>query len=305
MLIDFLHQNQKFCPIKYSLSILINSYVLVIIKCGIIYILRKEGCSMAFINCDFHSKVLNIATSMCVILPEDTILNLNLKSNKEHNKIPTLYLLHGASNDHTIWMRRTSIERYVAEMGIAVVMPMVNRSYYTDMTYGYNYWTFLSEELPKVARSFFPLSDLREDNFVAGVSMGGYGAMKFGLSYPEKFAAIISLSGGLDIKDFFFNEKCEDQKPELLNIFGKEGPKEDEDLFILAEKMMKSDEVKPKIYQNCGTEDFLYEQNVKFRDFARELKIDLTYDESSGDHEWGYFDRSIEKALQWLSQITL
>lgn len=93
-------------------------------------------------------------------------------------KHPTLYLLHGLSDDHTIWLRRTSIERYVASMGLAVVMPAVHRSFYTDMDKGYRYWTFISEELPALARSFFPLSDKREDNFAAGLSMGGYGAFK-------------------------------------------------------------------------------------------------------------------------------
>lgn len=101
------------------------------------------------------------------------------------NLHPTLYLLHGLSDDDSIWLRRTSIERYVAQMGIAVVMPQVHRSFYTDMAAGGQYWTFISEELPALARSFFPLSAKREDNFVAGLSMGGYGALKLGLRKPE------------------------------------------------------------------------------------------------------------------------
>ena len=77
---------------------------------------------------------------------------------------PCLYLLHGLSDDHTIWQRRTSIERYVAPLGIAVIMPNVHRSFYTDMAHGLKYWTFVSEELPQIAQSFFPLSDAREDS---------------------------------------------------------------------------------------------------------------------------------------------
>src|SRR5690606_35149889 len=114
-------------------------------------------------------------------------------------KHPVLYLLHGLSDDDTIWLRRTSIERYVAGLGLAVVMPNVHRSFYADMAYGGQYWTFLTEELPRVAGDFFPLSDAREDNYVAGLSMGGYGAFKWALSYPERFAAAGSLSGVLDL----------------------------------------------------------------------------------------------------------
>jgi putative tributyrin esterase len=98
---------------------------------------------------------------------------IGLESRPKRDKYPTLFLLHGFSDDHTIWQRRTSIERYAMPLGLAVVMPAVNRSFYTDMVSGYDYWSFISEEVPTVARSFFPLSDLREDNFVAGNSMGG------------------------------------------------------------------------------------------------------------------------------------
>src|SRR4029079_1126758 len=97
------------------------------------------------------------------------------------------------SDDDSIWLRRTSIERYVADLGIAVVMPQVHRSYYTDEAYGRPYWTFLSEELPRVASGFFRLSPRREDTFVAGLSMGGYGAFKWALRQPWRFAAAASL----------------------------------------------------------------------------------------------------------------
>jgi S-formylglutathione hydrolase FrmB len=137
---------------------------------------------MALIHCNFFSEVLKLSTSMYVILPQRTQNQIGMQGTVKKDKHPTLYLLHGLSDDHTIWLRRTSIERYVANLGLAVVMPEVHRSFYTDMVNGYNYWTFISEELPEIARSFFPLSDKREDNFVAGLSMGGYGAFKLALS---------------------------------------------------------------------------------------------------------------------------
>ena len=196
-------------------------------------------------------------------------------------------------------MRRTSIERYVAPLGLAVIMPAVHRSYYTDMVHGYKFWTFISEELPAIARSFFPLSDAREDNFVAGLSMGGYGAFKLALRCPDKFAAAASLSGALDVS---WLTREVDKKEEFKNIFGdlEKLSGSENDLFYLAEKLAKSDEPKPMLYQCCGTEDFLYEDNIRFRDWARELGLNLTYEEEPGTHEWGYWDKKIQRVLEWL-----
>ncbi len=110
-----------------------------------------------------------------------------------------LYLLHGMSDDHTAWLRYTSIERYAARHGLAVVMPAVGRSFYANEAHGHPYWDFLSEELPAVVGRFLRVSDRREDTFVAGLSMGGYGAFKWALRQPERFAAAASLSGALDV----------------------------------------------------------------------------------------------------------
>ncbi|TCL61466.1 S-formylglutathione hydrolase FrmB [Hydrogenispora ethanolica] len=254
---------------------------------------------MALIHCDFFSEVLDISTAMYVILPQPTQGQIGLKGRSFGTKHPVLYLLHGLSDDHTIWLRRTSIERYVAPLGLAVVMPAVNRSFYTDMERGYRYWTFISQELPEIARSFFPLSGEREENFVAGLSMGGYGAFKLALRHPEKFAAAASLSGALDIVS---RVRDEARQPEFENIFGD--PQKligsDNDLFHLAQKVAKSTGPKPLLYQCCGTEDFLYPDNIRFRDFFRRLPLALTYEEEPGTHEWGYWDRKIQRVLEWL-----
>ncbi len=145
---------------------------------------------MALIQCQFYSEVLGLSTSMHVILPQETRSQIGLEGKQGTGPHPTLYLLHGLSDDDSIWLRRTSIERYVASLGIAVVMPQIHRSFYTNMEQGGAYGTFISEELPTLARSFFPLSAKREDNFVAGLSMGGYGAFKLALQHPERFAVL-------------------------------------------------------------------------------------------------------------------
>ena len=245
---------------------------------------------MALIQCDFYSETLQLSTSMNVILPQPA-----------RARYPVLYLLHGLSDDHTTWLRRTSIERYAEPLGLAVVMPAVHRSFYTDMACGNRYWTFVSQELPALARGFFPISRQREDTFVAGLSMGGYGAFKLALSFPQRFAAAASLSGALDqvggmeYADAAFLD-------ELVNIYGDLGKLagSPNDVMHLARQLARPARPKPRLYQCCGTEDFLYHQNLRFRDQARALGLDLTYEEGPGEHEWGYWDRMIQRVLAWL-----
>ena len=259
---------------------------------------------MALIHCHFHSHVLDMACAMDVSLPQPAPASPGAAAPApagERTLWPTLYLLHGLSDDHTIWQRRTNIERYAAPLNLAVVMPAVGRSFYTDTTYSHRYWTFLSEELPAVARSFFPLSPARKDNFVAGLSMGGYGALKLALRHPDRFAAAASLSGALDIAGRL-GETEETIRLELEHIFGplSKLAGTDNDLLHLAAKVAGSPGPRPALYQWCGTEDFLYPHNVRFRDHARRLGLDLTYEEGPGTHEWAHWDRQIQRVLEWL-----
>lgn len=253
---------------------------------------------MALIHCDFFSEILGLSCSMVVILPQRPLPTI---SSSPSPKYPTLYLLHGRSDDHTIWQRRTSIERYAEEKGIAVVMPAVHRSYYTDMAHGHRYWSYISQEVPARARDMFPLSARRDDNFVAGLSMGGYGAFKLALRQPDRYAAAASLSGALDVADLI-NIKESGWEAEMRNIFGDLDAirGSDNDLFQLATQVAQSDQSKPKLFQWCGTEDFLYESNVEFRSFVQNLPLDLTYSDGPGDHTWGYWDAQIQNVLNWL-----
>lgn len=252
---------------------------------------------MALITCNFFSESLGLSTSMTVILPQQTSSQIGLNNRSSRKLHPTLYLLHGLSDDDTIWSRRTSIERYVAELGLAVVMPNVHQSFYTDMEYGNKYWTFLSEELPAIARSFFPLSDAREDNFVAGLSMGGYGAFKWALRHPDRFAAAASLSGALDMANHVKSNPH--MNPLFRLIYGeKDIMGTNEDLLHLVAESAQTDSPKPLLYQCCGTEDFLYNDNLAFRDACAQSGYPLTYVEGPGNHEWGYWDTHIQEFLR-------
>lgn len=251
---------------------------------------------------NFFSETLGLRSTMYVLLPQRTLADAR---NKRTRKYRTLYLLHGHSDDHTAWMRWSSIEKYAEGLNLAVVMPAVHLSFYTDMAHGPAYWQFISEEVPTLARDMFSLSAARQDNFVAGLSMGGYGAFKLALSHPDRFAAAASLSGAVDISEVVRPKKQDPLNKEWLvemrNVFGdlRKVPGSKHDLFRLAKETARGS-VKPRLYQCCGTEDFLIADNRRFRDAVRKLPLDLTYEEGPGIHEWAYWDKMIQNVLAWM-----
>ena len=259
---------------------------------------------MALLHVDFFSDVLGMCAEMDVILPEKTSGQIGMEGVRKDGKYPVLYLLHGMSDDHTIWQRRTSIERYASECGIAVVMPSTHLGWYTDMAVGFNWWTYISRELPEICRSFFPyMSDKREDTFVAGLSMGGYGALKCGLLAPETFCAAAALSGALDAVDVMHRNTDSEGRRYWEDIFGPADKVAgtDNDLFFVAERLAAQPDAKmPDLYIWCGTEDFLYDQNVRMHAHLESLNYNLTYEESAGDHQWKYWDEKIQTVLKWL-----
>lgn len=210
---------------------------------------------------------------------------------------PVLYLLHGLTDDESAWTRFSGVERYVRALNLAVVMPNVHRSYYCNMMHGYRYWDFVSEELPLIARALFPLSARREQSFVAGLSMGGYGALKLALRKPEAFAAVASFSACCDLSGL-----QRERPAEFAAIFGDaEGVRSSgSDLRELARELAQRDEPKPKILQTCGREDPLLCENRSFRDFVAPLGLDYEYEESPGQHDWAYWDAAIQRVLHWL-----
>ncbi len=254
---------------------------------------------MAHFRCDFFSDVLGLSSSMSVILPQHTSTQVGMQDNAADGAPPVLYLLHGFSDDDTAWVRRTSIQRYVSSLGLAVVMPQVHRSFYADEVYGNKYWTFLSEELPALVSGFFNVSTRREDTFVAGNSMGGYGAFKWALRQPDRFAAAASISGSLGMAT---RERIGNPKRELFDrIFG-ESPIEgtDNDLIHLLDTFDHTAHQMPQLNMSCGTGDNLIQENEKFLASAREKGVNLRASFGPGEHGWDYWDLQIKDVLDWL-----
>lgn len=252
---------------------------------------------MVFNDFHFYSETLGIETAAYILMPEMGVMKTQQKP------LPVLYLLHGLSDDHTMWLRQTAVEQYGKDWRICIVMPAVNRSFYMDMERGAKYDTFIAEELPSIVERFFPVSKKREDRFAAGLSMGGYGALKLGLSRPGRYAAVASFSGALGMDRVFQrrNELSESYMKEMENIYGSEEKllKGSGNLYRLAEKLEKKPEKAPRIYISCGTEDFLFAANERFVDrFGKSLSIE--YHTEPGTHSWLLWNENIRRVLKWL-----
>jgi S-formylglutathione hydrolase FrmB len=244
---------------------------------------------MALLHTHFFSEVLGLQCTMDVLLPQKP----------SRPALPVLWLLHGLSDDHSIWQRRTSIERYADGLDLAVLMPNVHRSFYTDMRHGLPYERFIADELPVIARHLFHLSARREETFVAGLSMGGYGAFKLALKYPGRYAAAASLSGALDMASRW--ERGE-RIGEMELIYGGSPADTPNDLMFLARRLAADPaQPRPRLFQCCGTEDFLLGDNHAFRDQALGLGLDLVYREAPGNHTWAFWDTHIQQVLAWLA----
>ncbi len=260
---------------------------------------------MALIRCDYFSDVLEMGTSMTVILPQRTAAQIGVEQSADAEPDPdeapaTLYLLHGLSDDASAWLRYTSIERYATERRIAVVMPQVARSFYCDMAHGPRWWDHLSNELPDVVHEFFRLSRRRADTYVAGLSMGGYGALKWALQQPERFAAAASLSGALDLAGW--QDRGEEYDDIADAVFaGRRVAGSSDDLIALVDGLDQPQvSTTPSLYVSCGTEDHLLPMSRTFVAAAERKGLDVTVDLRPGEHEWGLWDTTIQDILGWL-----
>lgn len=265
---------------------------------------------MAFVTTTFFSPVLGFKTDMNVIVPtpdSDEVLNHKDTSYFYSGvRFPVLYLLHGAYGDYSDWARLTGIERYAKKHRIVVVMPSASNSFYQDMYMGSAYDTFITQEVPQFVETYFPVSKKAEDRYLAGLSMGGYGALHLGFKYPERYAALVSLSGAVDLKavipdgeaaleDSPFHWEAMFEDPS--NIIGTEA-----DVLWQAEQAKAAGVELPPVFQSCGTEDFLHNANVTAFKHFEELGLSVTYDETAGIHDWDYWDASIQRALDWIDE---
>ena len=274
---------------------------------------------MAFIQMDFESQYLGCRNPISILLPDIPRPADPRKFYSENKRFKVLWLLHGTFGDNLDWLRRSKIEVYACEKNLAVVMPSgLNADYVNWKRFGigYNMYDYLFEELMPMIYNWFPISDLREDNYIAGLSMGGYGTMVYALNHPEKFAVDASLSAPLQdgrnpepIRSYPPNlatpphltaYRPDRRENQILNAGGLENylrsPANTWDKLI---ENYKNGVRMPELYFCCGTKDFLYPAFQKFRKFTQEQGYtDIVFEEEEGyAHEWRFWDMYIEKIL--------
>lgn len=248
---------------------------------------------MAVFHGSIYSKLMEMDTGLTVFLPDCP--------KNPQREYPVLYLLHGLEDNHDCWLQRTQIERYAAAHDLIVIMPEVQRSYYTDMTYGLPYFTYISEELPSICQGMFPITKDPHKTYIAGLSMGGYGALKCAFRHPEKYGACASFSGAVDIRKAIENGTWALTKGETFAVFGNRlNP--DDDLRQLTAKVVKEKKSLPFIYITCGLSDPLYDANADLRKQMDFLHIPYVYEEWAGGHEWPFWDKSIQMFIKFITE---
>ena len=264
---------------------------------------------MAHIDCSFYSASLLKNVHVIVFLPsvsaDDYLEEREIHYFDEQTRFPTLYLLHGSYGDCMDWCLRTGIERYAQDKGVAVVMPSGENSSYVNMAHGERYLDYIGRELPEFMTRMFPLSKDRERTYIAGLSMGGYGAYRVGLAFPETFGHIAALSGALDMVALMSSGAPHVSKMPLnyrRATFEDVSaiPGTEDDLLVLLKRLREAGRPVPRLYMTCGTEDFIFPSNESFFAQATALGFDITYEKYPGVHGWDFWDSHIQDVLRWL-----
>ena len=246
---------------------------------------------MAKFQCNVISYVLRRTVDITVVIPSTTIPeSMDPSLTATHvvkEKYPVLYLLHGYGNNHATWSGYTNVEMFAEERNIAVVMISGENKFYRAMPNGDDFFKFVSEEVPEFVTNYFPISSNPQHSYIAGLSMGGYGALLHGLTHPERFAAIGAFSAAvMPMGD-----------PEEIKGL-TDGPL---DVSYLAKQAAAAKTPLPPLYISCGEDDFLYKLNSDFKDMLAENHVDVTWVSLPGyTHEWRFWNLQVEQFLDWI-----
>lgn len=251
---------------------------------------------LAFLQANIYSESLSRQVAFNAIVPVGK------------NQTKTLYLLHGQKGNYMDWVLNSQIMPLAEARNLAVIMPSADNSFYVDNKNALAmYGEFLGRELVEITRGLFPLSDKREDTFIAGFSMGGYGALRTGLKYNETFGAVAGMSSAFLVVDRAVNftndtPSIRGRRSYFESVFGnlEKLPNSDNDpKHLITELKQKSAKI-PSIYLCCGTEDVLIAPNRNYHNFLNENDIPHTYIESKGEHNWAFWNEHIARILDWL-----
>ena len=256
---------------------------------------------MAFIQINLMSESLMRTINVNAIIPVDKI-SFNTKEVKKQKKFKTLYLLHGVYGSQVDWINGTNIQRWAEEKNLAVIMPAGENRFYIDQPKTHDYYgKLIGEELVRVTRKLFPLSDKKEDTFICGLSMGGFGALRNGLKHYDTFGYVAGLSSAniLDIENVKSSLLGEDY---METVFGdlKKARNSDKSISWLIRNNAREGKTDQKIYMACGESDMLKDQTRELSKLFRENGYEITYETGPGAHEWDFWNRYIKHVVDWL-----
>lgn len=249
---------------------------------------------MALFSIDFYSTILGHETDLTVIVPEEKDISDFSKKTEPYD---TVYLLHGMGDNGSAWSRLSNIEHYANETGFLLVMPSAGHSFYTNAVYEKAWGTFFENELPYHVGKWFNLSD---NKFIAGLSMGRFGAFKIGFKNLKQFKGIAGLSSVLSLVELKNNAPSELKS--TINqvykvIWGTENPNTSIHQLVKDIDAYCKYNNGPIILHYCGLNDFLYGDNKRFMTEMKETRANYHFEEWEGGHEWGFWDEAIKKTL--------
>lgn len=266
---------------------------------------------MALLTMNAESRFLNTNQAFSMILPDMPRALEPAEFYGARQELPVVWLLHGTYGDHTDWVRKTNVERYAARKGVAVVMPSGLNSNYSNwsscMT-GYDMYDYLLRELMPMVHHWFPVSQRREDNFIAGLSMGGRGAIKLAVNAPERFGAAAILSASP--RDFatFTPEFLAGGDPVAMRFAGMVENAGGIDAFLASEENVwriideraASGELPRILFASGADDDYVMNDLRPFREHAAEIGLDAEFLIQDGyAHEWDFWDLAIREAFEF------
>lgn len=266
---------------------------------------------MALLTMNTESKYLRSNQAFSVILPDMPREDDPQTFYPQNRELPVVWLLHGTFGDHTDWVRKTNVERYAARKGVAVVMPSglnSNYSNWSNFMLGYDMYDYLLHELMPLVYNWLPVSSRREDNFIAGLSMGGRGTIKIAASNPDRFAAAAVLSASprnfSDLTpDFFRSDDVFAKRLEGMveNAGGLEAfLASEENAWRVLDEQADSGRLPRLLFASGSDDEYVMETLLPFREHAEAIGLDAQFLIRDGyTHEWDFWDLAIREAFEF------
>lgn len=266
---------------------------------------------MAVMTLKFYSEVLGLATSLRILIPTKPNVEEGYEAHyAEKEKLPVLWLLHGGSDNYADWHDCTTVQLLADQYGIGVVMPDAQNGSYANMAYGPAWFDYITQELMEYVYVRFPFSRAREDNYIAGMSMGGFGTLKIALRYPERFLAACPIASAVQLVEQYVHHATDERKwfgREFEKIFGHyEDPEKllgsEEDCYCLLGKALQEKKELPALMMAQGTEDFTYQGNKDFYEYAVSQGVQVKWVEAPGAHNWDSWNLYLPEVFSFIQE---